>query len=204
MDGNNDEVSLPDYRYALDAVRLDYLLISEHNSRQGPDQPYINWMLQQAVDVFSVTRVDSNPSTATNVPSTTRTDTETSYSPSAATPLCRSPRRSVQHEKSAALCSYLKERDGIAISHTSASNMGTDWRDNDPDVEPLVEIFQGDRVSAEYEGAPWAAWSEDPASAPGGFRPLRLRVERLGEGLQAGRAGGQRPLSTHMSYACAG
>jgi hypothetical protein len=35
-----------------------------------------------------------------------------------------------------------------------ATSMGTDWTDNDPEVEPLVEIFQGDRNSYEQPGAP--------------------------------------------------
>ena len=40
--------------------------------------------------------------------------------------------------------------------------MGTDWRDNDPAVEPIVEIYQGDRMSYEHEGAPRAGY--DPKS----------------------------------------
>ena len=55
MDGNNDGSLFQTYRYALDAASLDYLLVSEHNFRGGPDIDYINWVLQQAVDVFSVT-----------------------------------------------------------------------------------------------------------------------------------------------------
>jgi hypothetical protein len=39
---------------------------------------------------------------------------------------------------------YLKEFNGIVASHTSGTNMGTDWRDNDPNSEPVVEIYQGD------------------------------------------------------------
>ena len=42
----------------------------------------------------------------------------------------------------------IRGRHGIAISHTSATNMVTDWRDNDPNLEPVVEIFQGDRASS--------------------------------------------------------
>ena len=49
---------------------------------------------------------------------------------------------------------YLKELDGICASHTSATGMGTDWRDNDPMVEPIVEIYQGDRMSYEIRGRP--------------------------------------------------
>ena len=48
------------------------------------------------------------------------------------------------------LFAYVKKYQGISIPHTPATGMGTDWRDNDPEVRPLVEIYQGDRVSAEY------------------------------------------------------
>src|SRR5260370_8258553 len=49
---------------------------------------------------------------------------------------------------------YLKEFNGIVASHTSGTNMGTDWRDNDPTSEPVVEIYQGDRQNYEMPGAP--------------------------------------------------
>ena len=49
---------------------------------------------------------------------------------------------------------YLKQFNGIVASHTSGTNMGTDWRDNDPAVEPVVEIYQGDRQNYEMPGAP--------------------------------------------------
>ena len=70
-----------------------------------------------------------------------------------------------------ALYAYLRKHRGIAVSHTSATGMGTDWRDNDPEVEPLVEIYQGDRVSAEHEGAPKAATRSDPTSLAGDSDP---------------------------------
>jgi hypothetical protein len=101
-----------------------------------------------------------------------------------------------------ALYEYLKKFNGIAISHTSATNMGTDWRDNDPAVEPLVEIYQGDRVSAEYEGAPKAANRADPASAPGGFRPAGYVWNAWAKGYKLGIQAASDHLSTHISYAC--
>ena len=54
---------------------------------------------------------------------------------------------------------YLHELGGVCASHTSATSMGTDWRDHDPKVEPLVEIYQGDRMSYEIEGAPLRAFN---------------------------------------------
>jgi hypothetical protein len=100
------------------------------------------------------------------------------------------------------LFEYLKKRGGISIPHTSATGMGTDWRDNDPEVEPLVEIYQGDRVSAEYEGAPRAATAGDVTSQPGGFRPLGYVWNAWRKGYKLGVQASSDHLSTHLSYAC--
>ncbi len=202
MDGNNDGSTFQTYRYAIDAAKLDYLLTSEHNSSAGPDQPYINWMLQQYVDVFSIAgefqpfygyeRSISYPDGHRNILFAERGNPALEILP-----------EERNHTKGAArLYAYLKERDGIAISHTSATGMGTDWRDNDPEVEPLVEIFQGDRVSAEYEGAHWAANKENPASGPGGFRPAGYVWNAWAKGYKLGIQAASDHLSTHMSYAC--
>src|SRR5204863_2909825 len=61
---------------------------------------------------------------------------------------------------------YLREFGGICASHTSATSMGTDWRDNDPVAEPIVEIYQGDRMSYEMEGAPRAGYKADSGKEP--------------------------------------
>src|SRR5256884_7433334 len=65
------------------------------------------------------------------------------------------------------LYAYLKEFNGIVASHTSGTNMGTDWRDNDPDSEPVVEIYQGDRQNYEKPDAPRAN-SENDSIGGGG------------------------------------
>ena len=36
---------------------------------------------------------------------------------------------------------YLRRYGGLAAVHTSGTGMGTDWRDNDPEVEPWVAIY---------------------------------------------------------------
>ena len=73
-------------------------------------------------------------------------------------------------DKGLAEKAHLMEQLGVA---TTATQMGTDWRDNDKELEPLVELYQGDRVSAEYEGAPRAAkdsscrpWSSSKIAVP--------------------------------------
>src|SRR5262249_32289011 len=97
--------------------------------------------------------------------------------------------------------------DGICASHTSATNMGTDWRDNDPQVEPIVEIYQGDRNSYEYEEAPRAG--HDPASKKlpasiGGWRPAGFLNHAWKEkGYRLGFQSSSDHISTHISYCIA-
>src|SRR6185369_12427714 len=66
---------------------------------------------------------------------------------------------------------YLAQFGGICASHTSATDQGTDWRDNDPKYEPFVEIYQGDRQSYEYAGAPKSGSEGNSVSGyePAGF-----------------------------------
>lgn len=201
-DGNNDGSLIDAYRYALDAAQLDFLMVSDHNNLGGPDVDYVNWVLQQMADVF---RVDGRflplfgyersvpyPNGHRNVVFARRGN------PTLPIP----PEETKGKTGAAALYAYLKKYAGIAISHTSATNMGTDWRDNDPEVEPLVEIYQGDRVSAEYEGAPRAAWGNKPWTAPGGFRPAGYVWNAWAKGYKLGVQASSDHLSTHISYAC--
>jgi hypothetical protein len=202
MDGNNDGSLLDAYRYAIDAASLDYLMVSEHNGAGGPDVAYINWLLQQAVDLFTLPgtflplygyeRSLGYPNGHRNVIFAKRGN------PTLPIP----PTEQKAQTGAQALYAYLKQYGGIAISHTSATSMGTDWRDNDPEVEPLVEIFQGDRVSAEYEGAPKAAHAGNLASAPGGFRPAGYVWNAWAKGYKLGVQASSDHLSTHLSYAC--
>ncbi len=40
---------------ALDAASLDFLGVSDHNEQGGPDVDYINYLMQQAADIFDLT-----------------------------------------------------------------------------------------------------------------------------------------------------
>jgi hypothetical protein len=98
---------------------------------------------------------------------------------------------------------YLKEMDGICASHTSATGMGTDWRDNDPAVEPIVEIYQGDRNSYEHEGAPRAGFDpksgKQPANIAGWFPKGYINLA-LDKGYRLGFQASSDHWSTHISY----
>jgi hypothetical protein len=92
----------------------------------------------------------------------------------------------------------LKQFDGIVGSHTSATGMGTDWRDNDPNAEPVVEIYQGLRQDYEMPGAPRANTQEDSI---GGWRPKGFVSLALDKGYRLGFEASSDHVSTHMSYA---
>ena len=92
---------------------------------------------------------------------------------------------------------YLRQFDGIAASHTSGTDMGTDWRDNDPSVEPVVEIYQGDRQNYEMPGAPRTNSADDSI---GGWRPLGFVSLALEKGYRLGFQASSDHISTHMSY----
>lgn len=45
------------------------------------------------------------------------------------------------------LYQYLRALGGISVPHTTATDMGTDWRNSDREAEPVLEIYQGGRQS---------------------------------------------------------
>jgi hypothetical protein len=98
---------------------------------------------------------------------------------------------------------YLKELGGICASHTSATNMGTDWRDNDPAAEPIVEIYNGERMSYEKEGAPRTGRDpksgEQPANLAGWY-PKGFVDRALGKGYRLGFQSSSDHWATHISY----
>jgi hypothetical protein len=85
-----------------------------------------------------------------------------------------------------------REHGGIVMSHTSATGAGTDWRDNDPEVETLVEVYQGYRRNYEHEGA--------PRSSEAGARPAGYVWKAWEKGLRLGLQSSSDHVSTHASY----
>ena len=93
---------------------------------------------------------------------------------------------------------YLRRYAGLASVHTSGTRMGTDWRDSDPDLEPWVEIYQGDRQNYEIPDGPRTNTADDSI---GGWRPLGFVSNALAKGYRLGFQASSDHLSTHMSYA---
>ncbi len=197
-DGLGDGSLLDAYRYALDAAGFDYLAVTDHNYG---DNEYSWWRTQKSADLFRLgekfiplyayERSLPYPNGHRNVVHARRGVRWL--------PIPEEERKGAAG--AARLYEYLKKTAGIAMSHTSATNMGTDWRDNDPEVEPLVEIYQGDRTNYEYEGAPRSASAARPEFQPGGYRPAGFVRNAWARGYKLGTQASSDHLSTHISYA---
>jgi len=97
----------------------------------------------------------------------------------------------------------VKARGGIDIPHTSSNRMGTDWRDNNPALEPVVEIYQGARANSEKLGAPLAP---DPVKTAdlnqrAGYQPQGFVNNAWAKGYKLGIIASSDHGSTHLSYA---
>ncbi|MBL8178348.1 MAG: hypothetical protein JNK48_26970 [Bryobacterales bacterium] len=96
----------------------------------------------------------------------------------------------------------LRKSGGMAIPHTSGSaGMGTDWRDNDEALEPLVEIYQGDRHNYEHQGAPRGVKEGEEKKAIGGFQAAGMVWNAWKKGYKLGVIASSDHFSTHVSYA---
>jgi hypothetical protein len=96
---------------------------------------------------------------------------------------------------------YLRQNRGICMEHSLATGQGTDYRDNDPDLEPLVEIYQGYHASYEYLGAPRAETGARHLLIHGAYRPEGFWWNALAKGLKLGVQASSDHISTHCSYA---
>jgi hypothetical protein len=182
----------------MDAAAMDLYLVTDHNS--GYDQEYSWWRTEKSEDMFHVPgffvtlfgyeRSLSYPNGHRNVIFAKR-GARTLPSTAEERKTSTGPR----------LYPYLRQNNGIATSHTSHTGMGTDWRDNDPELEPIVEIFQGARTSAEHEGAPLASSEQRTDLWAGGYRPLGFVWNAWAKGYKLGVQSSSDHVSTHTSYA---
>jgi hypothetical protein len=207
-DGGADG-SLEDmFRYALDAASLDWIGNTDHDN--GAGREYSWWLTQKWTDgyhvagaftpVFSYERSVAYPHGHRNVIFTKR---GVMTLPRLAAPSPEKAVAGISPDDTKMLYRYLHELGGICASHTSTTGMGTDWRDNDPEVEPVVEIYQGDRMSQEYQGAPRAGYDPESGKKPaniGGWHPDGYVNVALEKGYRLGFQCSSDHWSTHISY----
>ncbi len=205
-DGYNDGSLLDSYRYAIDAAALDFLAMTEHNF--GVMDEYDWWRSQKFVDLFRIgkefvplfgyERSARYPNGHRNV----------------IFPYRGAPILDVQHYEFNAwtqgsayvrqgperFFAYLRKYNGIAMPHTSATSMGTDWADYDPEVEPVVEIYQSDRTSYECEDCWRAADPDDIAKQFGGLKPAGFVSKAWAKGYRLGVQASSDHLGVHTAY----
>ena len=199
MDGGGDGTILDQYRYILDAGALDWVGCCDHDN--GAGRVYSWWISQKLTDIFyspgkfapmfSYERSVNYPEGHRNV----------IFAQRGVRTLPRLPitkeNETVHAPDTLMLYSYLKYFHGIAAAHTSATSMGTDWRDNDPVAEPVVEIYQGDRQNYEMPEAPRSNSEKDSI---GNWRPKGFVNLALAKGYKLGFQASSDHISTHMSY----
>jgi hypothetical protein len=188
------------YRYALDAADFDYIAPTDHQT--GFDQEFTWWQNQKLVDLFflpgrfaplfAYERSVPFPNGHRNV--------VFAHRGVRTLPIPEEERKG--QVGAARLYAYLRQNRGISMPHSSATSQGTDWRDHDPEVEPLIEIYQGYRTSYEYEGAPRAASTSNPQAQKSGWQPEGFWWNALAKGYRLGVQASSDHWSTHMSYAC--
>jgi hypothetical protein len=220
--GSNDGNLQDFYRYMIDAASMDFGASTDH---QGGAWPYWWWYTQKMTDMYHVPGTYSpifGYERSAIYPNGHRNMFFARRSESRVTPF---------HLKSGAaqfglgenamgdepgigtaelvendtklLYEEIRKRNGIAISHTSGTRMGTDWRDNDPELEPVVEIFQGARTSYEQLGFPYVVveGKDDAHMKQAGYQPQGMVNLAWAKGYKLGIITSSDHGSTHISYA---
>jgi hypothetical protein len=199
FDGRQDGPLIDSYRYFVDAAALDWVGCCDHDDGSGRE--YSWWIMQKFTDayllagrftpMFYYERSISYPEGHRNV----------MFAQRGIRPLPRLPLSSVSNPARAPdtimLYAYLHFFNGISAPHTSATDQGTDWRNNDPQVEPFVEIYQGARQDYEMPGAPRSNTASDSIS---GYDPAGYVSNALGKGYQLGFEASSDHVSTHISF----
>lgn len=202
-DGAGDGALTDMYRYGLDAVGFDWIGCGDHDNNNGREYPW--WITQKTADAFTAGQVFVPMYSYERSVTYPDGHRNAIFAHRGVRTLLRygKPGTGSDNQKpphtpdTQLLYKYLAKYDGVCASHTSATNMGTDWRDNDPKVEPVVEIYQGCRQNYEEPGAPRAPAESD---AIGGWRPNGFVWNALAKGYRLGFQSSSDHVSTHISY----
>ena len=202
-DGYNDGSTEDTYRYAIDPGALDFLAVTEHNF--GVADEYDWFRSQKYVDIFRVgssfvplfayERSIRYPNGHRNVVFPYRGAPILDYQHYEWSQGANYARQGPER-----FFAYLRKYKGIAMAHTSGTDMGTDWADYDPEVEPIVEIYQSDRNSYECEGCWRSAPLDEKNKQFGGYRPDGMVSVAWAKGYRLGVQASSDHLAVHTSY----
>lgn len=188
------------WRYAIDVAALDWVGNGDHDNGSGREYPW--WLIQKSTDAFHVPGRFVTMFTYERSRPYPEGHRNVVFARRGIRSLPRLPLSKEGAEGPAPdtemLYRYLREFDGISAPHTSATTMGTDWRNRDDEVEPIVEIYQGSRNSYEMPGAPRTAKQKRMKM---GERPKGFVSNALAKGHRLGFVSSSDHHSTHISYA---
>ncbi|MDG2308532.1 MAG: hypothetical protein P8R42_28465 [Candidatus Binatia bacterium] len=198
-DGGSDGPLEDMWRYAIDVAALDWVGNGDHDNGHNREYPW--WLIQKTTDAYYI------PGRLTTMYSYERSrpypegHRNVIFGRRGIRPL---PRLKLAKEDATGpaadttmLYRYLRQFGGISAPHTTGTRMGTDWRNHDSEVEPIVEIYQGSRNSYEMPGAPRTATGRlAKAERKKGFVSVALE-----KGHRLGFISSSDHHSTHISYA---
>jgi hypothetical protein len=201
------------FRYAIDAAELDFLCVTDHVQHVKILDDYDFWRIGKTADLHRVAGVHQPfygyersqrfplghrniislrrdvrrvPRTADNRP----WDANTSYPDERLIPPPE-------------FWARLVGENAITIPHTSTSPvMGTDFAYAPEAIEPVIEIYQGCRYTAECEGAPDPRAQRDAEKYGGAVQPAGYIWNALAKGYRYGFIASSDHLATHNSYTC--
>lgn len=199
-DGGSDGPLEDMWRYSIDVAGMDWLGCSDHDNGAGREYPW--WLTQKTTDAFRLPGRFDPPFAYERSVAYPEGHRNVVFAQRGVRTLPRLPKTDadpvVHAPDTQMLYKYLKEFNGVCASHSSATGMGTDWRDNDPTHETMVEIYQGCRQSYERPGAPR---SPTEADAIGGWKPKGFINLALMKGYRFSFESSSDHTSTHISYA---
>jgi hypothetical protein len=200
-DGMGDGPLEDMWRYAIDSASMDWIGNGDHDNGGGREYPW--WIIQKSTDAYRLPGLFEPMFTYERSVQYPEGHRNVVFAKRGIRTLPRLPKQNETDPGPAPdtemLYRYLHYFDGVCASHTSATQMGTDWRNNDPQVEPVVEIYQGDRQSYEKPGAPRSPKEGDSI---GGWRPKGFVNLALQKGYRFGFEASSDHISTHISYCC--
>jgi len=207
FDGRGDGPLIDSYRYFVDAASLGWVGCCDHDN--GDAREYTWWLIQKFSDAYLLgsklipmyyyERSVSYPEGHRNVVFAQR-----GVRPLPRLPLS-SPDQRLPAPDTNMLYAYLHFFGGLSAPHTSATDQGTDWRNSDPQVEPFVEIYQGDRQNYESDrtdpNQPEAPRTNTPTDSISGYEDKGyVSKALLGSGYQLGFEASSDHISTHISF----
>ena len=205
-DGIGEGALIDFYRYALTAGQFDFMMVGDHQygGDNVPGVEYNWWRTEKSEDIFLVGgRFWPLFGTERSLPypnghrNTVFAKRGVRWMP------IQAGERDGSINTGDVLFPYLRRNGGISTPHTSGSDQGTDWRESDPEIEPIVEIYQSLHASYEYPGAPRAETQDRRYYHHGEpWRPAGFVWEAWAKGIKIGVQASSDHVGTHDSYAC--